>query len=187
MIEVEKILSAIEKVVGVLGPLESEDRRRVIEGSLLVLRETLPGTSLQAGGQPQEEQVGEEHFPARPRSWMKQNGLSPKELESVFDLSNGNTSVIAAEVLGKNNAEKTIKAYVLTGVAEFLATGEPVFQDRAARDLCEAFGCYDSSNHTKYMKEKGNYFSGSKQTGWKLTAPGLKYAASIIKELAGTL
>jgi hypothetical protein len=114
---------------------------------------------------------------------MKQNSISSEELQQVFDLSDGEAAVIAPGVPGKNNAERTISAYVLLGIARLLATGEPNFDDKSARALCESLGCYDYNNHSTYLKEKGNNFTGDKTKGWKLTAPGLKYGAVLTKAL----
>lgn len=183
MIDAEKTLVAIGQIVKVLGPLESEDRHRVIQASLVVLKEkpidvaaALPVDAVDLA------QVGE--LPMRARLWIKQNDMASDQLQQVFDFSNGVATVIAPEVGGKTNSEKTIKAYVLAGIAGLLSSGEPNFDDRAARALCETFGCYDSTNHSKYMKDKGNNFTGTKDNGWKLTAPGLKYGAALVKELS---
>jgi hypothetical protein len=185
MLEAEKILEAVGQLLKVLGPLESEDRHRVIQASLVMLKEKpADAASGNVGNSEEVAQVGE--LPGRARLWAKQNALAFEQLEHVFDFSDGAVTVIAPEVGGKTNSEKTIKAYVLAGVAALLSSGEPAFEDKAARVLCENFGCYDSTNHSKYMKDKGNNFTGSKDSGWKLTAPGLKYGAGLVKELSAT-
>ena len=73
--------------------------------------------------------------------------------------------------------------YVLTGIARLLATGEPSFDDKAARAACKNLGCLNETNHASYIKDRGNRMTGSKETGWKLTAPGLALGAALIKEI----
>ncbi|GGK17241.1 hypothetical protein GCM10011394_28060 [Luteimonas terricola] len=74
-----------------------------------------------------------------------------------------------------------MNTYLMLGIAAFLSTGEASFTDKDARELCEHFGCYDATNHAKYIKEFGNKITGSKSSGWKLTAPGLNAAAELVK------
>jgi hypothetical protein len=187
MDDVEKTMSAIEGVVKILGPLDSDERQRVIQSALLILRESfLEPTMAASSEEPRfEQESGSFDISPKARLWARQNGLSQDQLSHVFDISEGAATVIASGILGKNNPIKTIKSYVLTGIAAFLTAGEPQFLDKDARSLCEHFGCYDRTNHAKYMKDKGNYFVGDKDRGWKLTAPGLKYGAELVKEMIG--
>ena len=64
-----------------------------------------------------------------------------------------------------------------------MISGEPKFSDKDARALCSSAGCYDPTNHAATLKSKGNWFTGTKEKGWVLTAPGLKHAATIVKNL----
>lgn len=89
--------------------------------------------------------------------------------------------MIASEIPGKSDREKTINAYILTGVGHFLATGSTDFADSAARKTCTDAGCYGKGNHATYLKAKGSSFTGTKDSGWKLTSPGLKAGADLIK------
>lgn len=185
---VQRTMSAIEGIVRILGPLESDERQRAIQGALVVLGEKITKLSSGASGSDSEPDAGSGlTVSSRARVWLRQNNLSDDQVAQVFDVSGDVAEVIAAGVLGKNNSEKTIKSYVLAGLASLLSSGEPAFTDKAARELCESLGCYDGTNHAKYMKDKGNYFLGDKEKGWKLTAPGLKYGAGIVKELAGAV
>jgi hypothetical protein len=180
---IARIMPAIEGIVRILSSLNSDERRRVIDGALVILRES----SGDVRGIPREsdEPTAIPGISPRAQIWVRQNGLTSEQIGEIFEVSAGATAIIASDIMGRNNADKTIKAYVLAGVAEFLTSGEPSFHDKQARQLCEELGFYDSTNHSKYMKEKGNYLVGDKDKGWKLTAPGLKYAAAIIKEIAG--
>ena len=119
-------------------------------------------------------------------TWAKQYGVTASELESVFHFEGNKTTLIAAHVPGKNNREKVLNCYILSGITEFLGAGETAFSDKSARSLCEQFGCLDTTNHSKYLNEKGNEFTGSKEKGWTLTAPGKRRAAQLVKEIAST-
>lgn len=180
----KKIMSAIEGMVQILGPLESDDRTRVIQGALVILRE--PSSLGSSHATPISEDTGEVGpLSVKAKAWMKQNGITSAHLAEVFDVSDGIATVLASGMSGKNSAEKTINTYVLSGIAALVAGGEPNFDDKVARKLCEDLGHYDNTNHAKYLKGKGSYFVGDKDKGWKLTAPGLKYGAGIVKALAG--
>jgi hypothetical protein len=120
-------------------------------------------------------------------AWLKQNSLTDTEIEVVFHLNGSEADIIAPEIPGKSNREKTLNCYILEGAREFLRTGEATFSDKAARGLCMQFGCFDSPNHAKYISEKGNEFTGSKEKGWALTGPGKKRAAALVKEIAAVL
>jgi hypothetical protein len=105
------------------------------------------------------------------------------QVERVFDISNQGVTIIAPEVPGKSDKERTHNAYVLQGVSRLLASGEATFEDKDARKFCEDSGCYNKANHALYMGAKGNVLTGSKKSGWRLTAPGLKHGADLVKQL----
>lgn len=175
-------LDAMTKVVEVLSPLSSEDRARVIGAALALLGDTQSMVAAPASGGPKADDIELDALPSRAKSWMSQHGVSAAELQQIFHIEDGVADFIAS-VPGRNRKEQTYNAYVLTGVGQLLSTGAPTFTDKAARALCEISGCYDSANHAAHMKDKGNEFTGSKEKGWTLTAPGLKCAAELIKEL----
>jgi hypothetical protein len=172
------------KVVEILKPLSSEDRARVIRAAMVLLGETDSGVPLQSGaggfGGDEVEKLGA--LPLRARAWMKQNSISAEQLQQVFHVAEGTVELIA-QVPGRNKKEQTYNSYILTGLGQLLLSGNASFQDKSARALCEVSGCYDSANHSAYLKDKGNEFTGTKEKGWVLTAPGLKRGADIVKEM----
>lgn len=178
-------VDAMGKLVEILTPLPSEERTRVIQAAMLLLGEAKPklaSTSDVVGGQ-DEQSHDLMRVPPRARAWMRQNGILDTEIEQVFHIADGRAEVIASHMPGRNKKEQTYNAYILTGVSELLLTGNPFFSDKAARGLCESSGCYDRANHSTHLRDRGNEFSGGKDKGWVLTAPGLKRAAEIIKEI----
>lgn len=179
-------IEAVTQIVNLLAPLSPEDRRRAIRASLALLGdEEAPPAPANAGGEEGGDQGRREDgsLPPRARAWMKQNDLTIDEIEETFHMVDGVVEIIASDIPGKNSKEKTLAAYVLTGIAGLLATGNATFDDNSARSVCRSSGCFNLANHAAYLKEKGNEFAGSKENGWVLTAPGLKRGAAIIKEL----
>lgn len=182
----KRVTEIVSEIVELLTPIESDERIRVVQASLMLLGESLPANKRAAGSSNTES--GDEGasigIPARAQSWMKQNDVGVEQLQQIFHFENGSVEVIAGDMPGKNKKEKTLNAYVLGGLAGFLATGDPLIVDKPARALCKRFGCYDEANHASTIYDRGNVFTGSKDKGWTLTAPGLKRAAELVKEAA---
>ena len=173
----KSLAQIVGTIVEELTPLDSEGRKRAVHAAMTLLGEEAvkrPSTEVEQG-----EPAGGEVMLPRVKTWMRQNDLSMDELQQVFHIENGTVEIIA-EIPGKSNREKVRNAYILTGVSSFLSTGEQRFDDTAARGLCERVGIYDSTNHSKYMKD-GNEFTGSRERGWTVTIPGLKAGASLVK------
>jgi hypothetical protein len=185
-----KIADAVGKMIDILTPFDSEDRRRVISAVLTLLGETTPAAerkadTVGAGATGAGGADSLEFLHPKVRTWAKQNGLTPAELHQVFHFTGENVPAeIIGVVPGKSGNQKAPNAYVLVGAASFVGTGEQTFTDKDARALCQAQGCYDHTNHTKRLNNgKSNFLTGSKDKGWSLTHPGLKQAALLIKEM----
>ena len=116
---------------------------------------------------------------------MRKNQISREQLDQIFSIDDNAFDVIAAKMPGKSKRQQTVEAYIICGVKAFLQTGEPNFTDKEGRQLCQKIGCYDRPNHYNYIKAFGNRIGGSKDSGWKLTNPGLTDAAQLIKQIAG--
>lgn len=175
-----KASDIVGKVVDLLTPLSSEDRGRVISASMMLLGET----ALPVSGVDPKTPSGDGEgvtLSTKAKTWRNQNSLSDDEISQFFHSADGKCDVIVGSMPGKNKKEQTLNAYVLAGAAQLLAVGEAKFTDKEARSLCVNSGCYDQANHSSTLKVKGNLFTGTKDKGWALTAPGLKHAALLIK------
>ncbi len=191
-ITASKIAELAGKVVTLLEPLSSEDRHKVVNASLTLLGEPSSGRATGSGssglgketpGEDDKSHQDEGDLPSKAKIWMKQNGLGLPQIEAVFDITSEGAPVIISDVPGKGKKEKTHNVYVLQGVSRLLASGEVTFDDKEARKLCDDLGCSDKANHAAIMADKGNVLTGSKGAGWKLTAPGLKHGAELVKQL----
>jgi hypothetical protein len=177
-----KITEITAKVVELLEPYESQERQRIVQASLTLLGDIF--IAPRTVGQPSPIEESEIiSLSDQAKIWMKQNHVSEAELELVFHISEGKADVIVSEIPGKDVKAKTINAYVLQGLANFLVSGTPKFDDKSARALCMKSGCYSAANHAVYIKAVGNKLTGSKDSGWTLTSPGLKQGAELVKGL----
>jgi hypothetical protein len=168
-----------------LEPHEPDVRQRAIRAAMVML-----GGDAQAAAAPltvdeTDEDQGGPALSPKVKGWMRTYGITREQLGNVFHLDGGNSEVLPTEAPGKNGKEKTINAYVLTGILAFLQNGEAKFDDKTARDVCRAMGCLNEGNHAYYLKGRGNVLGGTKDAGWMLTGPGMKLGAELIKNLAG--
>ncbi len=175
-----EIVEIVGKIVTALTPLSHEERQRAVQASLNVFGESM----LRSTQRKDELNEIPSAFSERARIWIKQNELSLENLEQIFHITDTGAELIIQEVPGgKDNKPRVLNVYVLSGVASLLTSENSNFDDKVARTICESFGCYDPTNHTKYLK-KSKFFTGSKKTGWTLTAQGLKHAAMLVRELS---
>ncbi len=137
-------------------------------------------------GTTEQGSLDEEDSPFHPKAklWMQKYGVTAEHLNHVFHVENGSAEVITHQAPGATTKQQTINAFVITGIAQLLAKGEARFDDKMARAVCKAVGCFSESNHATYMKDKGNVLGGTKDSGWTLTGPGLKAGADLVKGLA---
>ena len=181
-----KLGEVVTKIVDLLSPLDSDQRQRAVSASLTILGEAAvrgPKGQIEDDENKGAGEAGD--LPTKAKTWLRQNGLTLDQLSDVFHITDGTADVIASEMPGKNKKAQSLNAYVLAGLAQLLANGEPTFTDKNARNLCSSSGCYDNANHSATLKDKGNWFTGSKDKGWTLTALGLKHGAQLVKELTG--
>jgi len=186
--EKPSLLEVVNKVVAALEPFSPDERKRIIKASLTVLEPdeaAVAGSSASPGSV--ESGGGLENIHQAAQRWMKNYGVTREELDQVFHIESGSATVLSVELPGSNKRANTHSAYVLVGIASLIATGDASFDDKTARALCETLGCYDPNNHASTMKEIGSVLNGSKGTGYKLTAPGQREGALLIKKIASRL
>jgi len=137
-------------------------------------------------GQANEQQMGNLAVGTQASVWLKQYTLSEKQLNQLFHRTDDGFQVIAKSLPGKNNKEKTVKAFVLEGIRCLLQNDSAKFDHETAKKLCERYGCYDKNNHSANVKALENRSTGNVRNGFELTAPGLAFGAQLISAISET-
>ena len=174
----------VDSLYELLKPVEPSDRKEAVD---IVMRYFGEMPDVEADGEDQIDASNEpnkSNFHPKAHTWMRQNNVTINELAEVFHVENGEVQLIANVAPGSNGMEKTINAFLLTGLGQLLVNGEAKFDDQVGRNNCLSLGCFQKTNHATYMKGKGNNLSGSKLSGWTVTTPGLKMAAGLVKEIS---
>lgn len=190
-------VEAVARLVQLLTPLSPEERERALSAAFILMGQPLgqqargASTSAQVPVLPAAPSAPPPHsatpgLSPKAETWLTKNQLTIEQLEHVFSIDASGIEVIAAHLPGKSKRQQTYQSYLLCGLKSFLLTGEMGFVDKDAREICGKVGCYDSPNHSNYMKAFGNAISGSKDVGWRITNPGLVEAAKVVKSLSPT-
>lgn len=177
----------ITVVIGALKPLTSAERQRTVRAALLYLDEKLPVNEGNEGNEGNEVAKSKdtddenETLPRASLKWLKQNDVPLDKVDEYFELrSDGTFDILNAP--GKSMKEKTVAIYFLTALGNHLSRQEQNFEDSLARVFCQELGCYDSPNHSSYLKSlHPTDIRGDKKKGFRITRQGLSKAANLIK------
>jgi hypothetical protein len=180
-------VEAATKLIQILAPLSVEERERAISAAKILLGHSSPDPR-GASSLPVPESIptpSPHGLSSKVDAWMKKHALTSEMLEQVFafDPTIPAVDIIAAKMPGTSKRQQTVESYVICGLKSFLLTGDPVFSDKDARQVCTKIGCYDGPNHATYLKALDNLVHGSKEAGWRLSNPGLVRAGEIVKQL----
>jgi hypothetical protein len=182
----EDATQALTQIIKTLSPLSSEERHRTVDAAFKFLGEA--PLSSGSGQAPAQQQAAPKNLAGGGHSgtkdtWMKQYGVNEDQLDHVF-LFRADGTFDIHDVPGKTKKERTLNAYILTGVGVYLSSGSREFTDDQARGICDEMGCLDVANHASTLKGKGAEFNGDKTRGWTITNIGLKSGAALVKAVA---
>jgi hypothetical protein len=185
---ISKVAAASQKLVAILSSLSTtEGRQKALASAMAIFGEALP--PVKTSNEPDKKmgqhdsQLAMDGICLKAVGWMNKNQITQEQLEHVFSIDADAIEIIASKMPAKERTVQVVQAYILCGIAAFLKTGDLGFLDEDARKFCEKAGCYKKDNHSKSFKIFGNSISGSKNTGWRITNPGLVEGAKVIKLL----
>jgi hypothetical protein len=118
------------------------------------------------------------------KKWMKRNGLESEKLSSIFSLGVDEIDLVAKLVPGKGKKERMRNVFLLKGVSSYLGSGSPRFTYDQVKEALVHYDGFDSSNFAAFFKTLAPEVSGSKDSGFTLTARGLTNATTLLKEMA---
>jgi hypothetical protein len=206
-IEPDQEILAITAVNAALKELDASAQSRVIEYVLKKLNLTLQtqnqertkqkGLDEASSGSHDDQSKGQNEIskdssadeftgisPVAQR-WIQRNGLRAEQLSSIFSLGGDEIDLVANKVPGKSNRAKMRSVFLLKGAAAYLSGGAARLAHDKVKETCMHYGAYDRPNFATYLKEFASEISGSKESGYTLTARGLANAALIVKEMLG--
>jgi len=174
------LAEAATRVARELEPLEVNQRQRVIRTALMLLGDA-HFADVPQPGPIQTQQPSSNSMGAPSDLLLRRLGLTSDQVEQFLHFEGENAIPIGLPGGAQSKREQTMNTYLLAVLAAALSSTEARFSDIEARNLCVQFGCFDAPNHVRIVKALGNKITGSKDSGWKLTSPGLAAAASLIK------
>ena len=117
------------------------------------------------------------------KKWMQRNGLSMSSLSKIFSVGEDEIDLIAKSVPGKSKKTRTHSVILLKGVAAYLGSGAARISHQQIKETCLHYDAYDSPNFAAYLKDFASEITGTKQSGYTLTARGLAAATELAKEM----
>jgi hypothetical protein len=119
------------------------------------------------------------------KKWMRRAGFSAEQLSKLFSLGVDEIDLVAKKVPGTSTRDKMRSVILLKGVAAYLGAGVARVTYDQVKEACLHYGVFDNTNFSKYLKSMAAEVSGTKESGYTVTARGLTSATELVRELLG--
>jgi hypothetical protein len=199
---VDPEIAAISVVYDALQHLDTSSQQRVLDyvaGKLgLALREIQPNTS-RAGAEASVDVAGavsqrdqrQDESSTGPEDlegispvaikWMRRNNLTADGLARVFSLGVDEIDLVARTVPGRNKKDRMHSVLLLKGIASYLGTGVPRVSHEQVKEACLHYDAFDTANFARNLSAFAAEVSGSKESGYTLTARGVTAATDLLR------
>ncbi len=117
--------------------------------------------------------------------WMKRSSLSAEDLSKVFSIELDEIDLITTSVPGRSKRERMHNVFRLCAMAAYLGSGAARVSAENLKEACQHYDAYDVTNHSKSINKLGREISGTKESGYTLTATGITSATKLIKQMIG--
>lgn len=119
------------------------------------------------------------------KPFLTANAITTDILGKVFHPIGPGAQLLVSDIPGGGKATKLGNLSLLLCVKQALESGNFSCTLKELRELAVHHNCYDSTNFSKTLKAKKNYFKPrDKGADLELSGPGLKKAGEIIKSIA---
>jgi hypothetical protein len=175
-----------------LEPLEAAERTRAINAAFALLGQPWEIQGSTSNGSTPVSDYREDlgngaSLKPNAERWRKQYQISNAAIENIYHIDGDEVTIISTQVPGSSKRERSANCYLLVGVRNLLASNDANFTDREAVEFCQQVNAHDSANHAANRASLGPRITGTRATGFKLTVPGLRDAAALIKSMTSSL
>ena len=115
------------------------------------------------------------------KKWIRRNSFATGQLSKVFSLGVDEIDLVAKKIPGTSMRDRARSVILLKGIASYLSTGVPRVTYEQIKETCQHYGAFDSPNFAKYLKTMASSVSGTKESGFSLTARGLTEATEMVR------
>jgi len=117
------------------------------------------------------------------KKWITRSGLKTNQLSSIFSIGGDEIDLIAKSVPGDSKSKRMRSVILLKGLASYLGSGAARLTDQEVRETCLHYNALDAGNFATIIKGLASEVTGSKETGYSLSARGQASATEMIKSM----
>jgi hypothetical protein len=119
------------------------------------------------------------------KKWMRRSGFSSDQLSNLFSLGVDEIDLVTKSVPGTSVRDKMRSVVLLKGLAAYLGTGAARISYEQIKEACLHYGAFDNTNFARYLRTMASEVSGTRESGYTVTARGLTEATELVRGLLG--